>query len=330
MTISTAFTELVGCSLPIQQAGMGAASTPELAAAVSNAGGLGMLAATADDLPADIEAMLQVAPGRPFGVNFLMPFFDRAMLDAVAPRAPLLEWFWGQPDPVLVGVAHDAGALAAWQVGSLDEALAAADAGCDLIIAQGIEAGGHVRGTIGLLPLLDSVLDAVTVPVVAAGGIATARGVAAVLAAGASAARIGTRFAATQESGAHPTYKQALVDAEASETVVTQTYSVWWPDAPHRALRSAVAAAEASDEEFFGDVGGDGEPFAIPRFAVRPPNRATRGRIDAMALYAGQSVGAVRAIAPAADVVRELAEGAETLLSGFAHAHPSDVEVHNS
>src|SRR5207245_4743834 len=99
--------------------------------------------------------------GRPFGVNFLMPFFDRAVLDTVAPRVPLVEWYWSQPDPVLVGVAHDAGALAAWQVGSVDEALAGVDAGCDVIVAQGIEAGGHVRGPIGLLPLLDGVLAAV-------------------------------------------------------------------------------------------------------------------------------------------------------------------------
>lgn len=330
MTIATRFTDLVGCDMPIQQAGMGAASTPELAAAVSNAGGLGMLGATADDLPAEIDAMAVVAPGRPFGVNFLMPFFDRAMLDAVAPRVPLVEWYWAQPDPVLVGVAHDAGALAAWQVGSVDEALAAVDAGCDLIVAQGIEAGGHVRGTIGLVPLLDAILDAVDVPVVAAGGIATARGVAAVLAAGASAARIGTRFAATLESGAHPSYKHALLDATAADTVVTETFSVWWPNAPHRALRSAVEAAEALAEEFAGDVSGAGEPFPIPRFAVRPPNVATRGRIEAMALYAGQSVGAVRAIESASAVVCELAEGAEKLLKAVGGMTIPSPEIHTS
>ncbi|MDX6646842.1 MAG: nitronate monooxygenase [Miltoncostaeaceae bacterium] len=320
MSITTRFTALVGCEVPVQQAGMGGASTPALAAAVSNAGGLGMLTANATDLAADIDAVLRAAPGKPFGVNFLMPFFDRALLDAVAPRVPLVEWYWSQPDPVLVGVAHDAGALAAWQVGSRDEALAAADAGCDLIVVQGIEAGGHVRGTIGLLPLLDAVLDAVAVPVVAGGGIGTARGVAAVLAAGASAARIGTRFVATVESGAHPSYQQALVAAGAADTVVTEAYSVWWPGAPHRVLRAALEAAEALDDEFVGDVAGDGEAFPIPRFAVRPPDRATRGQIEAMALYAGQSVGAVTAVVSAADVVRELADGAERFLSAVGHA----------
>ena len=314
MTITTRFTELAGCQLPIQQAGMGAASTPELAAAVSNAGGLGMLTSLTDDLTADVDATLTATAGRPFGVNFLMPFFDRALLEAVAHRVRLVEWFWGRPDPVLVGVAHAAGALAAWQVGSRDEAAAAADAGCDLIVAQGVEAGGHVRGTVGLLPLLDAVLGAVDVPVVASGGIGTGRGVAAVLAAGASAARIGTRFAATLESGAHPTYKQALVSAEADDTVLTQAFSVGWPGAPHRVLRSAVQAAEALDAELAGDASGGGRPSRIPRFAVQAPTRATRGHIDAMALYAGQSVTAVTAITPAADVLRKIAIDAEELL----------------
>jgi len=289
-----------------------------------------MLVAHADDVCADIDAMTRAAPGRPFGVNFLHTFFDRALLDAVAPRVPLVEWYWSQPDPVLVRVAHEAGALAAWQVGSVEEALAAVDAGCDLIVAQGMEAGGHVRGTLGLLPLLDAVLEAVDVPVIATGGIGTARAVAAVLAAGASAARIGTRFAATWESGAHPAYKQALVDAAATDTVVTETYSVWWPGAPHRVLRSAVEAAVALNDEYVGEVSGDGEPFAIPRFAVRPPNGPTRGRIEAMALYAGQSVGAVHAIVPAAAVVRELAGGAERLLGAFRVATVPSIGVQAS
>ena len=314
MTISTRFTELVGCEVPIQQAGMGSVSTPELAAAVSNAGGLGMLAATADELPGDIDAVAAATAGRPFGVNFLMPFFDRAALEAVAYRVRLLEWFWSQPDPELVRVAHDAGALAAWQVGSRDEAVAAADAGCDLIVAQGVEAGGHVRGTVGLLPLLDAVLGAVNVPVIATGGIATGRGVAAVLAAGASAARIGTRLVATLESGAHPGYKQALVSAGAADTVLTESFGVWWPGAPHRVLRSAVDAAEALDDEQAGETGSAADPVPLPKFAVVPPDRRTRGHIDAMALYAGQSVAAVTAITPAADVIREITSDAERLL----------------
>src|ERR1700676_177628 len=106
VTNVTRFTELVGCRVPIQQAGMGGASTPDLAAAVSNAGGFGMLAAT-ENLSTDIDATVRAAPDRGFGVNFLMPFFDRALLHAIAPRVRLVEWYWGWPAPVLVGVAHD-------------------------------------------------------------------------------------------------------------------------------------------------------------------------------------------------------------------------------
>src|SRR5207244_464725 len=112
------------------------------------------------------------------------------------------------------------------------------------------------------------------------------------------------------------------------DTVMTEAFSVWWPGAPHRVLRSAVEAAEALDDEFVGDVGGAGEAFPIPRYAVRPPDRATRGRIEAMALYAGQSVGAVTAVVSAADVVRELADGAERFLNAVSHvAQPTRVRA---
>ncbi|HEV8163681.1 MAG TPA: nitronate monooxygenase, partial [Actinomycetota bacterium] len=108
---------------------------------------------------------------------------DFAAGELAASRARLVEFFWADPDPALVELVHAGGALAGWQVGSVEEAERAADAGCDLVIAQGVEAGGHVRGTVALLPLLAGVLEVVTVPVLAAGGIASARSMAAVLAA---------------------------------------------------------------------------------------------------------------------------------------------------
>src|SRR5204862_4199517 len=128
------------------------------------------------------------------------------------------------------------------------------DAGCDLIVAQGVEAGGHVRGTIGLLPLLDSVLQATPdVPVVAAGGIGTAKAVKAVLAAGADAARVGTRFVAAEEADTHPEYAQALIDAHAQDTVLTTACGVMWPEAPHRVLKSCIGAADAFGGESVGE-----------------------------------------------------------------------------
>jgi NAD(P)H-dependent flavin oxidoreductase YrpB (nitropropane dioxygenase family) len=318
--LSTRFTALVGCAVPIQQAGMGGVAGPRLAAAVAAAGALGMVGSARIPAPALtqlLDGLRQTAPGA-VGVNVLMPFLDRACVEIAASRARVVEFFYDAPDPALIRMVHTGGALAAWQVGSEDEARAAADAGADLIVAQGMEAGGHVRGTIGLLPLLDRVLGAVTVPVVAAGGIATARSVAAVLAAGADAARVGTRFVVAEESDGHPQYQDALLKAGTGDTVLTETFSVMWPHAPHRVLRSAVEAAEAHPSDVVGEGVRGGEPFPIPRFAVPAPTRQTTGAIGAMALYAGQSVGAVAARQPAAALVRELAEGAERLLGRWA------------
>jgi NAD(P)H-dependent flavin oxidoreductase YrpB (nitropropane dioxygenase family) len=167
---------------------------------------------------------------------------------------------------------------------------------------------------VSLLPLLDTVLDVVDIPVVAAGGIATARGMAAVLAAGAAGVRVGTRFVATHEANAHPAYVNELLGASAGDTVVTTAFSVMWPDAPHRVLRSCVAAAEAVKDDIVGEMSVGATRMAVPRFSVPSPCRDTTGTIEAMALYAGESAGAVTAVVSAGEVVRELAEGAERLL----------------
>jgi NAD(P)H-dependent flavin oxidoreductase YrpB (nitropropane dioxygenase family) len=218
---------------------------------------------------------------------------------------------------------HTGGALAGWQVGSVEEARRAADAGCDLVIAQGVEAGGHVRGTVALFPLLAEVLEAVSVPVVAAGGIASARSMAAALAAGAAAVRVGTRFLATAESGAHPDYLAALLAAGQTDTVLTTAFAVGWPDAPHRVLASALAAAEALDDETVGALEVDGEPQPVPRFAARTPSREVTGSVEAMALYAGEGVGLVTEIGDAASLVRERADGAEALLRRWTPDRPA-------
>lgn len=312
----TAFTELVGCRAPIQLAGMGGLGTPELAAAVADAGGLGMVAmplAPAEEVASELDRLATLTTGA-FGINFLMPFLVPDAVEAAATRCRVVEFFYDDPDASLVNQVHQGGALACWQVGSLDEARAATDVGCDIVVVQGSEAGGHVRGEVSLMPLLDAVLAAVEVPVVAAGGITSGRAVAAVLAAGASAARVGTRFVACAESPAHPEYVQALIAAGGDATVRSETFSVTWPDAPHRVLRSCVEAASAFDGDVVGDLHVDGQTISLPRFLPLPPTRTTTGHIDAMALYAGQGVGLVTAIEPAGAIVRELVDGAATLL----------------
>jgi NAD(P)H-dependent flavin oxidoreductase YrpB (nitropropane dioxygenase family) len=150
--------------------------------------------------------------------------------------------------------------------------------------------------------------------VIAAGGIATARDLAAVLAGGCAGARVGTRFVASAESPAHPDYVKALLSASAGDTCLTEVFSAEWPDAPHRVLRRAIAAAEAAPDGAVGETIEAGHRIPIPRFSVTPPTRDTTGRIEAMALYAGESVGSVDAVSPAAAIVAELVSGAEALL----------------
>jgi nitronate monooxygenase len=297
---------------------MGGVTTPALAAAVASAGGLGMIAGVMAP-PAALAAMIDAASAHggdgAIGVNFLVPFLDdMAPVDFAAARTRVVEFFYGTPDPALIGRVHAQGALAFWQVGSPAEALAAADAGCDVVVVQGTEAGGHVRGRTSLFPLLAAVLDRVTVPVVAAGGIATARDVAAALAAGASAVRLGTRFVASQESDAHPAYIEALLAAGPEDTELTEAFSVLWPDAPHRVLRSCIDAARAHSGDVVGETREPGAATPVMRFSVEPPTRSTSGNIAAMALYAGESVGAITTVEPAGDIVRTLVADAGALL----------------
>ena len=314
--IGTPFTRLVGASAPIQLAGMPGITTPELVAAVADAGGLGMLGAAM--LPAPLlEQTLEQITARTrgaFGVNFLMPFLDLESLAVAARRARVVEFFYGDPAAELVGRARAHGALVSWQVGSLAEALAAERAGCDFLVVQGTEAGGHVRGTTALLPLLSVVLDAVRVPVLAAGGLATARHLAAVLAAGCAGARIGTRFVAAAESGAHPAYVEAILAASADDTCLTEAFSVGWPDAPHRVLRSSMARAVDLADGVIGGLKLADQVLPVPRFSALPPTRDTTGHVEAMALYAGEGVASVTAVLPAAAIVAELVSGAGRLL----------------
>ena len=275
---SERFTKLVGCAVPIQLAAMGGVGTTELAAAVASAGGLGM-----------VPAGTQPSPGA-CGINFLMPF--NPSLEAIAAAAGqcrVVEFFYDDPRADVVSAVHRAGALAGWQVGSATEAAQAEIAGCDFVVAQGAEAGGHVRGRQRLDDLLVEVLSSVSIPVVAAGGIATAERMVAVMASGADAVRIGTRFAASLESGAHPDYIRSLLAASADDTVLTEWFDDGWAKAPHRVLRSSVAAAQVSGWR-----------------GTTPPYRAVDRSPGDMAMYAGTGVGDVTMSQSAAEIVADL------------------------
>ena len=308
--------ELLRCELPIQLAPMrSVAATPALPLAVAAAGGHGMYPALGLP-PAAIAPVVDALADRTgaFGLNFIVPLMDRASLDLAVQRAPYIDFFLADPDPALVEIVHAGGAICGWQVESDREARAAAAAGCDVVIAKAWESGGRKRiEGATLLPLLDAVLDAVSVPVIAAGGIATARGVAAALAAGAHGVRVGTRFIAATESDAHPAWVRALIDAAAEDAVVSVAFNVGLPDpGPHRVLRSSIEAAQALTGDEAGVLRLAGAEIPVARFGAQPPTRDSTGAIEAMPFYAGQSAGAVRAIQPAAEIMAELAAGVPT------------------
>ena len=300
---TTSFPDLVGCTLPIQLAGMGGASTAELATAVSDAGGLGMIGAAG--VPIDmLGGMLETleATGKPFGVNFLMPFLDREALQLAAEKARVVEFFFGDPDASLVDIAHARGALVSWQVGSPHEAHQARDAGCDIVVAQGTEAGGHVRAQTDIATLLSALTD-LAAPIVAAGGIARSEDVRRTLDSPATAVRVGTRFLAAAEANAHPDYVDSLIAASRNDTIITTEFDVGWADAPARVLRSSLEAARTADDPC-ATVGE--QQWPVPKFTTLPPTRDARGNVAAMPHYAGFSVDGVTKRQSAREIVDEL------------------------
>ena len=222
---------------------------------------------------------------------------------------------WGDSSGYVEPV-HAAGGIVMRTVGSAEEARRAVASGVDVVVAQGWEAGGHVWSKVATLPLVPAVVDAVTpVPVIAAGGIGDARGVAAVLALGAQAAWLGTRFLLAEEMPLHEDYRRRLIAAaETDAQWYADLYDVGWPDSPHRALRNSTAAAwEAAgrppddrrpgvDDVIAHFASGD----AIVRYEPAPPMVGTTGDIEALSMWAGQSVALAKQPQSAADIVSEL------------------------
>src|SRR5271155_2163302 len=292
--LKTKFCELFGIEYPIVCAGMGTIALANLAAAVSEAGGLGTLALPGfppDEIGAEIAAARRLT-SKPIVVNQLIPFLQPGVFEALA-KQPIsaVTLFWGDPAEH-IPACKQLGLKVIWQCGSALEAAAAKRAGADAIIAQGFEAGGHVRGVVTTLALVPEVRDAIgDLPMIAAGGIVDGRGLAAVLALGADGAVFGTRFLASEESSAHPIYKQRLLTAHASDTIHTKLFDVGWPDAAHRVIRT-------KDVEEGGRAGcpepgrrpGEGQQIAtthgrgidtpLVKYAVSPPADYVEGDIE--------------------------------------------------
>jgi NAD(P)H-dependent flavin oxidoreductase YrpB (nitropropane dioxygenase family) len=328
--MKTVLCERLGIELPIIQAPMGGAVGPRLAAAVSNAGGLGMLAPWRFDIDAARRQIRETRAltSRPFGVNLILEFPQEERLAlCLEERVPIISFFWRDPAS-LTPHAKAGGAIVMHTVASAADAKRAVDCGVDVVIAQGWEAGGHVRGTVATMPLVPAVVDAVSpTPVVAAGGIADGRGLAAALALGAAGAWIGTRFLASHEATIHPRYRERLFGANENDTVFLESlFDIRWPNAPHRTLRNqTVEAWEAAGRPQSGKRPGEGEVIgtsrsigSILRYQSYTPGTDVEGDVDAMSLWAGQGVGLVSKLQSAAEIVREIAGEAEATLRRLA------------
>lgn len=313
---------LLGCDYPIILAGMGGVARSELVAAVSEAGGfgfLGMVREPPDLIRAEI-ARVRAATTRDFGVNLIPAATEAGLLEAeieavIAERVAAVTLFWDlRPD--IIHRLREAGCLILCQVGSVREAEEAATAGAHIVIAQGFEAGGHVRGKTDLAVLVPEVLARVKVPVLAAGGIVDGEGLAAVLKLGAQGAVVGTGFLATRESFAHDYYKNRIVEAQPGETIYTSAFHVNWPEgAPVRVLPNSVTRGEHGDpvsaeRRIIGNQ--QGRPIYL--FSTDSPLRDMTGDFEAMALYAGQGAGQINSIPAAAERLGAIVADATRIL----------------
>jgi nitronate monooxygenase len=305
-------------AVPLMQAPIGPASTPELVSAVSNTGALGTLAASWTD-PATLRAQIRQIRGttdRPWCINLVLAFDQRDRLEvAIEEGAPFVSFSWGVHKD-MIRRAQGGGATVLVQVGNVSDAIDADAAGVDIVIAQGVEAGGHVQSISPVLGLVRDARRSVTRPIVAAGGIGDAEAASRAVAAGADGVACGTAFLAAHEADVHPRYLDRLIHASRNDTVLTGLFEGGWPDAPHRVLRNAtVARWEEAARPHPGVRPGEGQVVAhrdghpILRYSDAQPTRSATGDVDAMAMYAGLSVGSVQRSEGAAEIAQRIAKG---------------------
>jgi NAD(P)H-dependent flavin oxidoreductase YrpB (nitropropane dioxygenase family) len=310
--------DLLGITHPIVLGGMGSATAPDLVAAVSNAGGLGTqgLSGRKPEEAAGLIRQVRERTSAPFGVNFLLFQYrpdDPTIAAALAERPPVVAYAWAWSDQDLrpfVEPAHAAGAKVMHMVSVVADAVRAAEAGADVIVAQGSEGGGHV-GLMGTIALVPQVVSAVApVPVLAAGGIADGRGLAAALALGAQGVLLGTRFLATHEAPIHPGYKQAILASDGHDTVLTEIPDLasgsTWPGAFSRVWRNS----------FIAEWSGREAELRRRRGEVQRQLAASRaaGDADQVPLLFGQDAGLIRELLPAGEVVRRMVDEAKAIL----------------
>lgn len=315
--IRTPVCDLLKIRHPILLGGMaGGHTSVALAAAVSNAGGLGTLGlgrTPASQIPAEIR-QLRAVTAHPFGVNFLLFNADEAAIAAaLAERPPVFAAAWARPEQDLAALfrrAREAGSIVLYQAGTVPEARRAQAAGADIIVAQGTEGGGHV-GWMASMALVPMIVDVVgSTPVLAAGGIADGRGLAAALALGAQGILLGTRFLATRESPLHPNFKQAILDSDGHDTLLTEIPDLArgnvWPGAMARVRRNAFIERWAGRE--WELRARQAEALAVLQKA------AAAGDAETATLFLGQDAGLIHDLPGAGELVERISAEAEALL----------------
>jgi len=316
---------------------MGFVAVPALVAAVSNAGGLGLLGASPAPPPA-MQAMIQATKSLtsgPFGVDLIIAetAFGPCATDAhievcVTEGVKVVVFHWNLPLAAWVEQLHAAGAKVWVQVGSLARAREAVEIGTDAIMAQGSEAGGHNHSNLALFSLVPAIVDAIApVPVIAAGGIADGRTVAAALALGAQAVCVGTRLVASREAYAHDEYKRRIVAATAADIVRTSIFGPEWPDQPMRVIRNRVVGEWAGRDDrtppapdrpqIIGRTLVGSQEYPMPKFSAVLPTPDTTGDFEEMCLAAGESAGLVQEIKPAGEILHEMINEAERIIESL-------------
>ncbi len=329
--MGNAVLDVLSIEKPILSAPMAGAAGPDLVAAVCNAGGYGVIplwGRSGAAVTAGIDAV-RALTDRPFAINLNLSFPYQEQLEVCIEKgAHGVSLFWGM-EPSAIARAKAGGLTVLMSVGSAQEARVAEDAGADVIVAQGWEAGGHVWGQVASMALIPAVADAVNIPVIAAGGIGDGRGMAAAMMLGASGVLIGTRFLASTEATIHETYRKRILDASEADTQwAHDLYDVTWPDAPHRTLSNSTSRAwaaagypapgkRAQEGEEIGQRPGGGP---VVRYESYTPLEGSSGDIEAMSLWSGQGVAQVREVMPAADIVEEIYREARQHLQAGASA----------
>lgn len=321
--LKTRLTDMLGLEVPIIQAPIGSATCPKLAAAVANAGALGMLAVTWRDEAATREVITETnrRTDGVFGVNIVADSDAKDIPTETHVEISLDEgidifsFSFGDATPYIDQIhSHDGTVLQT--VGSAAEAKTAVDAGVDILVAQGWEAGGHVQSEVATLPLVPRIVDAVPdTPVIAAGGIADGRGIAAVLTLGADGAWLGTRFLATEEAHVHRLYRQRILEADETETVYSGLFDEGWPGVPHRVIENTTVTDWESAGRPKTERPGEGEVVAetdngtpIRRYEDSLAVPGMSGAVEELPLYAGQSAGLTHEVQPAEGLVTTLTE----------------------